>query len=229
TCFQFQIDRKTVMSYLRRTIIPKRCKVKVNFGFKGDECILKHIGNHSHKAYFPRHLIVKEKVKLSKFVKKEPSITPKTVVVSVSAKTGEAVDSIKEILSNKDRVKFEINPPKRSQGMAKRSKRLEFDGFIQSAEVIPSKLRIILSAPKMKKHGLSFDAYSIVTDVTYKADEDGYYLCSSVLIENKQYNWIKHRLESHLTENNINILDLAQDYSIVCTKTCFIDKLIPFA
>lgn len=67
-----------------------------------------------------------------------------------------------------------------------RSKK-EFDGFIQSAEVIPSKLRIILSAPKMKKHGLSFDAYSIVTDVTYKADEDGYYLCSSVLYVHNFY------------------------------------------
>lgn len=189
----FKLIEKQCCLICEKQLSHKGCKVKVNFEFKGDECTLKHVGNHSHKTYLPKHLTVEEKVKLNKVVKKDPLITPKAAVVGVSAKTGEVVesfsDSINEILSNKDRVKYEINTSKRSQGMAKRGEFLgefgkiekEFDGFIQSAEVASSKFCIIFAAPEMKKYDLPFDAYPIVTDVTYKAVEHGYYLCSSVL------------------------------------------------
>ncbi|KAG1473628.1 hypothetical protein G6F56_000848 [Rhizopus delemar] len=175
------------------TLSHKGCKVKVNFEFKGDEYTLKHVGNHGHRTYLPKHLTVEEKIKLNKVVKKDPLIIPEAAVVGVSIKTEEVVESfrnsINEVLSNKVCVKYEINMSKRSQGMTKRGEffgefgkiEKEFDGFIQSAEVASSKFCIIFAALEMRKYDLPFGAYPIVTDVTYKAVEHGYYLCSSVL------------------------------------------------
>ncbi|CEG64718.1 hypothetical protein RMATCC62417_01644 [Rhizopus microsporus] len=57
----------------------------------------------------------------------------------------------------------------------------EYEGFISSAEAAKQAFCIIFCSPDMKKFELPFSSQPIVTDITYKAVKDNYYLYSSVI------------------------------------------------
>lgn len=176
------------------TLARRTCDVKVKFIFQNkSSCQMFHKGNHTHGKYQQKHLTKQEKENIDSVVDADPLITPKAGTVGVSARTGGLTeplrDSVAEILNNKDRTKYELEKSRERRGVTKRGDFLgelgkiqdEFDGFFVSCEVLKSKFSIVFSAPEMIKYNLSFSSHPLITDVTYKAVEDGYYLCSSVI------------------------------------------------
>jgi hypothetical protein len=99
------------------------------------------------------------------------------------------IKDINPILDNKDRAKFEITKSHAKQGIAKRgdffseSKNIlhKYPSFCVSAKILP-RFNIILSSSEVVLYQqLPFDQYPVITDVTYKAFKDNYYVYTSMM------------------------------------------------
>ncbi|CAO3615406.1 unnamed protein product [Mucor hiemalis] len=161
--------------------------------FTNSSCKMIYKGNHTHGKYNAKHLTVEEKTKMDKKVEGNPHTKPSQAVVGISSRTGETIppiyESISGLLVNLDRTKYELNNSRKRQNMSSRVSFLgefekieeEYDDYIISAEVARKSFSIVFSAPEMTRFDLNFKDFPVITDVTYKAIKDDYYLCSSVM------------------------------------------------
>jgi hypothetical protein len=135
---------------------------------------------------------VDEQLTLDEVVRNDTIITSESAYAGIARRPGEIVKPLENInimLGNQERLKYELKASRIRQNLSSRSNLLgefpkieeEYPGFIISAEMVSSKFCILFSAPEMTQFNLHFRRYPIMTDVTFKAIEKGYYLCSSVI------------------------------------------------
>lgn len=179
-----------------------KCKVKAVFYFsaKRMDCTMTHTINknkgifHDHSPYSQKHLTQDQLEKVDGLVKSQHAITANSGLTGIAGGKNvapdEDIEKISDILLNKDRVKHELRAARIRNGLNIRTNDLfeeftkiedEFPDFINSAELVSSKFCITFSAPMMTMSKLPFETYPMVTDVTFKAVCDGYYLCSTVI------------------------------------------------
>ncbi|CEP14650.1 hypothetical protein [Parasitella parasitica] len=104
--------------------------------------------------YARKHISGESKQRFTERVKGDPYITPKKMTTGISSNTSritEAARKIDPILSNQDRVKYELNVARSALGIHKSSNFLgefqniqrEYEGYITYAEVAPKENFII--------------------------------------------------------------------------------------
>jgi hypothetical protein len=115
----------------------------------------------------------------------------------LSAKTGTVIetaqDAISDLMANKGRIKYELGVGKKEEGISRSADEFlgelgiiqdEYPGFLRYAQVAQTEVEdfvLIFCASEMKKYDIKFDMLPLITDVTYSAVPEGYFLCSSVI------------------------------------------------
>ncbi|KAI8878261.1 hypothetical protein K501DRAFT_336871 [Backusella circina FSU 941] len=187
-------DSATMKCRVEHTLKHISCDAKVNFCFKysSNSCTLTHEGIHSHDEYNTTHLTKEQKRKVNAMVIRKANITA-IEAVSRLYKDGSMDtpigDSIDKVLNNRGVTKHFIEQSRKKLSIVPSRDFLgdfadiqkECSNFIISAEVGSSSFSIIFSSPELMEYELPFEKYPVVTDVTYKTVENGYYLCSSVI------------------------------------------------
>ncbi|KAG2216728.1 hypothetical protein INT45_013839 [Circinella minor] len=128
------------------------CPAEVRYRFVNTKCKLEQIGNHNHGPYVSNHLSEEEKDKLTERLLVDPTVTPKAAVQDINCRTGQIVDSV-----------VDINPI--------------LGEFLGEFGKI---MNNYTGSPAIKTY-CRFSDLPAVTDVTYKAIEKGYYLCTTVI------------------------------------------------
>ncbi|KAI9365599.1 hypothetical protein BD770DRAFT_376864 [Pilaira anomala] len=159
----------------------RKVKAVLYFSVKRMDCTVTHIINkskrifHDHGSYSQKHLTQDQLEKVDELVN--------------SGLTGIAGGKISDILINKDRVKHELRASRIRNGLYIRTNDLfeeftkiedECPDYINSAELVSSRFCSTFSAPMMTMNKPPFETHPMITDVTYKAVCDGYYLCSTI-------------------------------------------------
>ncbi|CEP18071.1 hypothetical protein [Parasitella parasitica] len=120
------------------------------------------------------------------------TITPSraTIGITVDGEVTDSVTDINIILSNKDRTKYQLRESRIRQSISSSTTDVfqefdklekEYTGFFQTAKILSNDFFISFCSPEMSMLRLPFESFPIVTDVTYKAVPQGYYVCSSVI------------------------------------------------
>ncbi|CEP08680.1 hypothetical protein [Parasitella parasitica] len=171
-------------SICKQTVIHKPCSVRVKFTLiydyldKKNTCRVDTNGHYLHGVYARKHISDDSKQKFTERVKEDPYITPNKMTTGISSSAGritEAARKIDPILSNQDRVKYELNVARSALGIHKSSDFLgefqniqrEYEGYITYAEVASKESFIIVfTPPGIGFHHLPFSTQPIITAVT---------------------------------------------------------------
>ncbi|KAK4513259.1 PAB-dependent poly(A)-specific ribonuclease subunit 3 [Mucor velutinosus] len=127
-------------------------------------------------------------------VKDRPNITAAAAIAGIDPSTGAITKSVREInsvMANHGRTKYEIRKSNFQQDLYSTKEDVvaafedlddkKYPGFMNSAQIVPSKFFVSFCSPEMLQRNLPFADQPIITDVTFKAVPKGYYLCSSVI------------------------------------------------
>ncbi|KAG2215579.1 hypothetical protein INT45_000725 [Circinella minor] len=150
------------------------CPAEVRYRFVNTKCKLEQIGNHNHGPYVSNHLSEEEKDKLTERLLVNPTVTLKAAVQGINRRTGQIVDLVVDInliLGTRDRVEYELNKRREQINMPRKGEFLGEFGKIMNNYT---------GSPAIKTY-CRFSNLPAVTDVTYKAIEKGYYLCTTVM------------------------------------------------
>ncbi|KAG2216178.1 hypothetical protein INT45_005524 [Circinella minor] len=167
------------------------CPAEVRYRFVNTKCKLEQIGNHNHGPYVSNHLSEEEKDKLTERLLVNPTVTLKAAVQGINRRTGQIVDLVVDInliLGTRDRVEYELNKRREQINMPRKGEFLgefgkimnNYTGYFLYAQVIPGSFLLMYRSPAIKTY-CRFSNLPAVTDVTYKAIEKGYYLCTTVM------------------------------------------------
>ncbi|KAI8055563.1 uncharacterized protein B0P05DRAFT_575293 [Gilbertella persicaria] len=139
-----------------------------DYTIKKNICTVKCKDVHSHGTYKRIHLSGDDAKEFIEKVKQDPLTTPKKMTTGISSCMGEIVGAARNIdpvLSNQDRVKYEMNKVRGQLNISKSSEflgkftkiRKEFDGFITYAQVTNEKgFLLSFSPPDIKEFGDQF-------------------------------------------------------------------------
>ncbi|KAG2215877.1 hypothetical protein INT45_003292 [Circinella minor] len=147
---------------------------EVRYHFVNTKCKLEQIGNHNHGPYVSKHLSEEEKDKLTERLLVDPTVTLKAAVQGINRRTGQIVYSV-----------VDINPILGTTGkgefLGEFGKIMNnYTGYFLYAQVIPGSFLLMYKSPAIKTY-CRFSDLPAVTDVTYKAIEKEYYLCTTVM------------------------------------------------
>ncbi|KAI7852668.1 hypothetical protein BDC45DRAFT_537227 [Circinella umbellata] len=167
------------------------CTVAAHYCFRGTKCTVEQIGTHSHAQYISKHLSEEEKDILAERLRADPTVTPKAAIQGNNRRTGEVVDSviaINPILATRDITEYELNKfrekmdiPRRGELLGEFGKILKtYPDYFLHAQVVPNSFLVIYQSPIINRY-CRFQNFPAVTDVTHKAVEKGYYVCTTVI------------------------------------------------
>ncbi|KAI8094968.1 uncharacterized protein B0P05DRAFT_618494, partial [Gilbertella persicaria] len=151
-------------------------------------------GYHTHEICSRKHLSGDSIRKFLEKVKNDPHTTPKKKMkTSIPSRTSEIIETARGIdlvLSNQNRVQYELNSARSVLGIQKNSESLdelgkirkEYEEFITYVQVASDEYFVIVfNPPGISNYRLPFATQFIITDVTYKAISGKKYFCSSII------------------------------------------------
>ncbi|KAI9257133.1 hypothetical protein BDA99DRAFT_606410 [Phascolomyces articulosus] len=167
------------------------CAIVAHYCFRDTKCTVEQIGTHTHAQYLSKHLSEEEKFMLAERLRSDPTMTPKAAIRGNNQRTGEVVDSvvtINPILATRDRAEYELKKIREEMDIPRRGEFLGEFGKIMNtypdyflyAQVVPTSFLVIYRSPIINGC-CRFQDFPAVTDVTYKAVEKGYYICTTVI------------------------------------------------